>query len=44
MKITKQPAAGVVINNGEVGHTARTLGFTATDFDADPCALVSAAH
>ncbi|KAN0109065.1 hypothetical protein V8E52_009699 [Russula decolorans] len=43
----QQPAAGIAIayiNNGEVSRTARTLGFTATDFDADLCVLVSAAH
>jgi hypothetical protein len=43
----QQPAAGIAItyiNNGEVSHTARALGFTATNFDADLCALVSAAH
>lgn len=36
--------AAIAINNGEVGHPARTLGFTATDFDTDLCALVSVAH
>ncbi|KAF8497427.1 hypothetical protein F5888DRAFT_1803455 [Russula emetica] len=43
----QQRAAGIAItyiNNREVSHTARTLGFTASDFDTDLCALVSAAH
>jgi hypothetical protein len=43
----QQPVAGIAItyiNNREVSHTACTLCFTAANFDADRCALVSATH
>jgi hypothetical protein len=43
----QQPTAGIAItyiNNRELSRAARILGFKATDFDADLCAHVSAAH
>jgi hypothetical protein len=43
----QQLAAGIVVvyrENSEIRHSARNLGFTATDFDADMCALAAAAN
>jgi len=39
-----QPASAIAasFNNRETGHSARQLGFSTTDFDADLCALATA--